>query len=112
MESVDRDQLTKLRLQKVADLVVLLRSEIADLRLRLNLVEIHNDELQELFAKLSADQETIAASIDTAFQNVDSNVDEGSFNADENDEIESAEDLSSDDDDFDFSDLEFSDEDF
>ncbi len=103
MDSVDRDKLLNLRLQKVVDLVGLLRLEISDLKTRLNLVEIHNDELQELFAKLSTDEKTIAASIESAFQNVDHDIDEGSFNAEENDEIESAE--SDDfDDDFDFGD--------
>lgn len=103
METVDRNELIKLRLQKVGDLVVLLRNEIQDLKQRLNLVEIHNDELQELFQKLSADQESIAQSIDSAFENLDTQVDNSSFNADENDEIDSAESL---DDSDDFDDLD------
>lgn len=105
MESVESKKLISLRLKKASGLITLLRDEIEDLKRRLNLVEIHNEELQDLFEKLSADQASLDSAIDSSLENVDLDILEGSFNADENEEIESAEDfvVSADEDDDDFS---------
>lgn len=110
MESIESGKLASLRIEKAKSLITLLRSEIDELKRRLNLVEVHNEELQQLFDKLSADQAALDKAIEASLENVDQEVIEGSFNADENDEIAQAEefsiDASSDDDDFSFDDDE------
>lgn len=105
METIESTKLVSLRLKKAVGLISMLRNEIDDLKRRLNLVEIHNEELQDLFEKLSADQAALESAIDTSLENVDLDVIEGSFNAEENDEIASAEDfgISAEEDEDDFS---------
>ncbi len=110
MEKIESGKLMQLRVERAKSLIGLLRDEIDELKRRLNLVEVHNEELQQLFDKLSADQEALEKAIETSLENVDQEVIEGSFNAEENDEIAEAEDFgidaSADDDDFSFDDDE------
>ena len=110
MEKIESGKLMQLRVERAKSLIGLLRDEIDELKRRLNLVEVHNEELQQLFDKLSADQEALEKAIETSLENVDQEVIEGSFNAEENDEIAEAEDFgidaSADDDDFSFYDDE------
>ena len=110
MEIVEKSKLTELRIERAKSLIALLRNEIDELKKRLNLVEVHNQELQQLFEKLSADQAALDKAIEESLENVDQEVIEGSINADENDEISEAEEfstnLSADDDDFSFDDDE------
>ena len=94
MEKVEKSKLTELRIERAKSLIALLRNEIDELKKRLNLVEVHNEELQQLFEKLSADQATLDKAIEASLENVDQEVIEGSFNADENDEIAEAEEFS------------------
>ena len=105
METIESTKLVSLRLKKAVGLISMLRNEIDDLKRRLNLVEIHNEELQDLFEKLSADQAALESAIDTSLENVDLDVIEGRFNAEENDEIASVEDfgISAEEDEDDFS---------
>lgn len=106
METIESKKLVSLRLKKAVGLISLLRDEIDDLKRRLNLVEMHNEELQELYEKLSADQAALDSAIDSSLDSVDLDILEGSFNADENEEIEFAEDFvvsaDAEDDDFSF----------
>ncbi len=93
MDTIESTKLVSLRLKKATSLISFLRDEIDDLKRRLNLVEIHNEELQELFDKLSADQQALESAIEASLENVELDILDGSFNADENDEIASAEDF-------------------
>ncbi len=111
MEKIERSKLNQLRVERAKTLISMLREEIGDLRIRLNLVEVHNEELQELFAKLSTDQAALELAIETSLENVEQEVIEGSYNAEENDEIAEAEDFgidaaADDEDDFSFDDDE------
>ena len=111
MEKIESGKLIQLRIEKAKSLIGLLRDEIDELKRRLNLVEVHNEELQQLFDKLSADQEALDKAIEASLESVDQEVIEGSFNADENDEIAEAEEFGIDasadeDDDFSFDDDE------
>jgi len=109
MEKVEKSKLTELRIERAKSLIALLRNEIDELKKRLNLVEVHNQELQQLFEKLSADQAALDKAIEESLENVDQEVIEGSINADENDEIAEAEEFSTNlsaDDDFSFDDDE------
>lgn len=106
METIESKKLVSLRLKKAVGLISLLRDEIDDLKRRLNLVEMHNEELQDLYEKLSADQAALDSAIESSLDSVDLDILEGSFNADENEEIEFAEDFvvsaDAEDDDFSF----------
>lgn len=110
MENIESSKLRDLRVERAKGLINLLRDEIDDLKRRLNLVEVHNEELQELFDKLSADQAAIDLAIETSLENVGQDIIDSSFDAETNDEIADAEDFTSDasddEDDFSFDDEE------
>ena len=105
MTTIEGNRLIATRLKAAALRVQELRDEISDLKQRLALVEIHNEELQELFDKLSADQAALNEAIASSMENLDTSFDDN-LNASENEEIATAEDFGissdADDDDDDF----------
>ncbi len=90
MTTIEGSKLIASRLKAAALRVEEQREEIKDLKSRLRLVEMHNEELQELFNKLSADQKALDEAIASSMENLDTSF-ENNLNAEENDEIESAE---------------------
>lgn len=90
MTTIEGSKLIASRLKAAALRVEEQREEIKDLKSRLRLVEMHNEELQELFNKLSADQKALDDAIASSMENLDTSF-ENNLNAEENDEIESAE---------------------
>ena len=90
MTTIEGSKLIASRLKAAALRVEEQREEIKDLKSRLRLVEMHNEELQELFNKLSADQKALDEAIASSMENLDTSF-ESNLNAEENDEIESAE---------------------
>lgn len=92
MEKIESSKLNSVRLERAKGLINLLRDEIDDLKRRLNLVEVHNEELQQLFEKLSADQAALDLAVEQSLEDVDESF-EDSIDAAMNDEIADAEDF-------------------
>ena len=91
---------------EVAELQMTIRqqqAEIDELKQRLSLVEIHNEELQDLIDRIGESAAQIASSIDKSMEGL--GTEEFIFNEDESNEIASAEEFSASgsvDEDFDF----------
>ena len=103
MEGITRSELLRARLNRASSTVKILSSEIEELRQRLSLVEIHNQELQDLIDRIGESAAQIASSIDKSMEGL--GTEEFVFNEDESNEIASAEEFSASgsvDDDFDF----------
>lgn len=103
MEGITRSELLRARLNRASSTVKILSSEIEELRQRLSLVEIHNQELQDLIDRIGESAAQIASSIDKSMEGL--GTEEFIFNEDESSEIASAEEFSASgsvDDDFDF----------
>ena len=103
MEGITRSELLRARLNRASSTVKILSSEIEELRQRLSLVEIHNQELQDLIDRIGESAAQIASSIDKSMEGL--GTEEFIFNEDESNEIASAEEFSASgsvDDDFDF----------
>ena len=105
MERISRNELVTLRLKKASGALKILNGEIEDLKKRLSLVEVHNEELQELIDRISESAAAITASVGESLSALEDSVDFVQ-NADENAEIATAEEFSNsgtaDDADFDF----------
>ena len=103
MEVVKKSVLITTRLKRAAHAVKTLSDELDELRQRLSLVEIHNEELQDLIDRIGESAAQIASSIDKSMEGL--GTEEFVFNEDESNEIASAEEFSASgsvDDDFDF----------
>ena len=103
MEVVKKSVLITTRLKRAALAVKTLSDELDELRQRLSLVEIHNEELQDLIDRIGESAAQIASSIDKSMEGL--GTEEFVFNEDESKEIASAEEFSASgsvDDDFDF----------
>ena len=103
MEVVKKSVLITTRLKRAALAVKILSDELDELRQRLSLVEIHNEELQDLIDRIGESAAQIASSIDKSMETL--GTEEFVFNEDESKEIASAEEFSASgsvDDDFDF----------
>ena len=103
MEVVKKSVLITTRLKRAALAVKTLSDELDELRQRLSLVEIHNEELQDLIDRIGESAAQIASSIDKSMERL--GTEEFIFNEDESSEIASAEEFSASgsvDDDFDF----------
>lgn len=103
MEVVKKSVLITTRLKRAALAVKTLSGELDELRQRLSLVEIHNEELQDLIDRIGESAAQIASSIDKSMETL--GTEEFVFNEDESKEIASAEEFSASgsvDDDFDF----------
>ncbi len=105
MERISRKELVTFRLKKASGALKILNGEIEDLKKRLSLVETHNEELQDLIERISESAAAINASVGESLNALTDSI-EFVQNADENDEIATAEEFSnsgtSDDADFDF----------
>ena len=93
MERISRNELVTFRLKKASDALKILSGEIEDLKKRLSLVEIHNQELQDLLDRISESAAAITASVGASLNELTDSIDFVQ-NADENDEIATAEDFS------------------
>ena len=93
MEGITRSGLLRARLNRASSTVKILSSEIEELRQRLSLVEIHNQELQDLIDRIGESAAQIAASIDKSMEGLEENMD-FVFNEEESGEIASAEEFS------------------
>ena len=93
MEGITRSELLRARLNRASSTVKILSSEIEELRQRLSLVEIHNQELQDLIDRIGESAAQIAASIDKSMEGLEENMD-FVFNEEESSEIASAEEFS------------------
>ena len=93
MEGITRSELLRARLNRASSTVKILSSEIEELRQRLSLVEIHNQELQDLIDRIGESAAQIAASIDRSMEGLEENMD-FVFNEEESGEIASAEEFS------------------
>ena len=93
MEGITRSELLRARLNRASSTVKILSSEIEELRQRLSLVEIHNQELQDLIDRIGESAAQIAASIDRSMEGLEENMD-FVFNEEESGEITSAEEFS------------------
>ena len=103
MEVVKKSVLITTRLKRAALAVKTLSDELDELRQRLSLVEIHNEELQDLIDRIGESAAQSASSIDKSMETL--GTEEFVFNEDESKEIASAEEFSASgsvDDDFDF----------
>ncbi len=104
MERISRNELITFRLKKATDALAILSGEIVDLKRRLNLVEVHNDELQDLIDKISESAQAITASVSKSLQELESS-DQFISDESQSEDIAQAEELSHgsvDDVDFDF----------
>jgi predicted nucleic acid-binding Zn-ribbon protein len=104
MERISRNELVAFRLKKATGALQILSGEIEDLKKRLSLVEIHNEELQELIDRISESTAAISASVGKSLEALTDNLDFVQ-NSDENSEIATAEEFSAggaDDTEFDF----------
>ncbi len=105
MERISRDELVTLRLKKATGALKILNGEIDDLKKRLSLVEVHNEELQELIDRISESAAAITASVGESLNALTDSIDFVQ-NTEENAEIASAEEFAgsgtTDDTDFDF----------
>lgn len=93
MEGITRSELLRARLNRASSTVKILSSEIEELRQRLSLVEIHNQELQDLIDRIGESAAQIAASIDKSMEGLEENMD-FVFNEEESGEIASVEEFS------------------
>ena len=75
MEGITRSELLRARLNRASSTVKILSSEIEELRQRLYLVEIHNQELQDLIDRIGESAAQIAASIDKSMEGLEENMD-------------------------------------
>ena len=91
MERIAKSELVALRLKKAAGAVKTLSEEIEELKQRLSLVEIHNEELQDLIARISEDAAAIASTLDQSIEGLDNTMEDILFNDEENKEIAVAE---------------------
>lgn len=93
MESIKRSELIIARLTRAASAVKSLNAEIEELKQRLSLVEIHNEELQDLIDRIGESSAQLASSITQSLEGLDEHMD-FVFNEDESKEIASAEEFS------------------
>ena len=103
MEAIKKSELVAARLKRASNAVKVLGAEIDELKQRLSLVEIHNEELQDLIDRIGESTAQIASSIDKSMEGL--GTEEFVFNEDESNEIASAEEFSASgsiDDNFDF----------
>ena len=103
MEAIKKSELVAARLKRASNAVKVLSAEIDELKQRLSLVEIHNEELQDLIDRIGESTAQIASSIDKSMEGL--GTEEFVFNEDESNEIASAEEFSASgsiDDNFDF----------
>ncbi len=93
MEGIKKSELIAARLKRASSAVKALNAEIDELKQRLSLVEIHNEELQELLNKTSADTAVIEEAISAALESLDElGLDDlGTFGTLDTDELEAAE---------------------
>ncbi len=103
MERISKSELVTFRLKKAGEALLILQNEIENLKKRLNLVEIHNDELQDLIDKISESAKAISVSVSKSMEELKGD-DNFVFDDSQREEIEKAEELSggSTDVDFDF----------
>lgn len=103
MEGIKKSELIAARLKRASSAVKTLNAEIDELKQRLSLVEIHNEELQDLIDRIGESAAQIASSIEKSMEGLET--EEFIFNEDESNEIASAEEFSASgsvDNDFDF----------
>ncbi|MGN1164526.1 MAG: hypothetical protein ACI4S4_06980 [Candidatus Ornithospirochaeta sp.] len=93
METIKRSELIAARLRKASAAVNTLTNELDELKQRLSLVEIHNEELQALIDKIGESAAQLASTIETSIKGLDQDMD-FVFNEDESSEIASAEEFS------------------
>lgn len=93
MEGIKKSELIAARLKRASSAVKALNAEIDELKQRLSLVEIHNEELQDLIDRIGESAAQIAASIDKSMEGLEENMD-FVFNEEESGEIASAEEFS------------------
>lgn len=92
MTLVDSSKLLGLRVKKAVTLINLLRADNKELHERLDLVTNHNEELQELIAKTSADSKEIEAALASANDALDlAGIDFDTFDIAGQDELADAE---------------------
>ncbi len=93
MTLVESSNLLKERVAKASYLINMLRDEKTELEERLKMVINHNDELQELLNKSSADTAAIEEAISSALETLDTlNLDDlGDFGTLDSAELEAAE---------------------
>lgn len=72
MSLIESSRLLDERVKKAIALINKLRADNSELTERLTLVNNHNEELQELLAKTSADTAVIEAAISSALESLDS----------------------------------------
>ncbi len=92
MSEISRKELIASRLRKASVFSMNLLKEIDELKERLNLVEIHNDELQEIINRISASAAAITSTVDKSLEELKEN--DFIMDEDSNDEINVAEELS------------------
>ena len=94
MTSVEETRLAALRIHKAMTLISQLRDSYRELNARYALVETHNQELQELLDKVSADQSVVDEAIASALDSLETiSGDFESFGTLDLDELEEAEDF-------------------
>lgn len=94
METITRSELVALRLKKSVEALNRLTGEIDELKQRLSLVEVHNQELQDLVDRIGESAASLTSSITQSLEGLDDNVD-FIANEEENEEIAAAEDFAS-----------------
>lgn len=94
METITRSELVALRLKKSVEALNRLTGEIDELKQRLSLVEVHNQELQDLIDRIGESAASLTSSITQSLEGLDDNVD-FIANEEENEEIAAAEDFAS-----------------
>ena len=98
MTTIESSKLLLMRVQKAVGLINRLRSENKELQTRFNLVNTHNEELQELYDKLSTDQAAIDQAITAALDELDTTLGDLSgfedFGTIDSEELADAEDFS------------------
>lgn len=67
MEGIKKSELIAARLKRASSALKTLNAEIDELKQRLSLVEIHNEELQDLINRIGESAAQIASSIDKSF---------------------------------------------
>ncbi len=95
MSLIESSKLLEQRVRKAISLINKLRADNMELTERLNLVNNHNEELQELLSKTSADTAVIEEAITSALESLDSlNLDDmGDFGTLDSAELAEAEDF-------------------
>ncbi len=93
METIKRSELVAARLRKASQAVNKLTSELDELKQRLSLVEIHNEELQALIDRIGESAAQLASTIETSIKGLDQEMD-FVFDEDQSSEIASAEEFS------------------